>query len=241
MLRVVVVDDEVPARRHLRRLLSRHPNVELVGEADHVGSGVELIERVLPDAAFLDIGLPGVSGFEILRRLPAPLRVVIVTACADHAVRAFEVGAIHYLLKPVSAARLAEAIARLTGASRAVEHRPSPVDERPVIRLRSAQRTLVVALDRVLALHAQGDFSKVQIEGMASVLVPQPLKLLERELPRAGFLRLSRSLIVNCRRLEEIEYRARGQARVALFGDPERLALGRVATMRLRAWAGRAA
>lgn len=236
MPRVVLIDDEALARRGMRSLLARHPTVEIVGEADTLAAAVAVIEREAPDVVFLDIELPDARGFELLARLPAPPKVVIVTAHAEHALQAFDVAAVDYLLKPVSAARLAETVARLERTGAPVRGEAGG-DGEPVLRLRTSSRVVVTPARRVIAASAEGDFSRLTIERLASLLVLQPLKQIERSLPSPPFLRLSRSLIVNSRRVSEIRYESRDRSVIALAGIAQPLLLGRTATARLRAWA----
>jgi two-component system LytT family response regulator len=112
-LSAIVVDDEPLARRELRALLAAHQELEIVGEAEDVDTAAALISSVSPDIVFLDIQLSGATGFDLLARVPARFEVVFVTAYEQHALRAFDVNALGYLLKPVSRERLAEVVARL--------------------------------------------------------------------------------------------------------------------------------
>ncbi|HEX2528866.1 MAG TPA: LytTR family DNA-binding domain-containing protein [Geminicoccus sp.] len=216
-------------------MLAEHGKVEVVGEADHVPAAVDLIRHERPDAVFLDIGLPEQTGFDILRRLPSRPAIVVVTACADHAVRAFNENVVDYLLKPVFPSRLAEAVQRLEKML-ALAARSDPGEDR-TIRLRTAKRIQVVPTNRLVAVCAEGDFARILIEQQAPILVLQPLKHLERELPAPPFLRLSRSLIINSRRIREVRSSLGGRGQVSLDGISEALQLGRTATVRLRTWA----
>ena len=113
MLRVILIDDERLARQSMRQLLAEHSGVEIVAEAENIVQAQKLAQEHRPDAIFLDVQMPGADGFQLLEKLePAP-RTVFVTAHAQHAVKAFEVHAVDYLLKPVRPERLAQAIARL--------------------------------------------------------------------------------------------------------------------------------
>ena len=111
--KAVIVDDERLARNKLRSLLAQHPQIRLVGEADSVDSAIETIERTGPDVVFLNIQMPGKSGFELVNQVKLPIRIIFVTAFDEYAIRAFEVTALDYLLKPVNPERLAKAIERL--------------------------------------------------------------------------------------------------------------------------------
>ena len=109
MLRVAVIDDERLARQAIRQLLAAHPSLQLVGEADSKDSALALIRQEKPDGVFVDIRLPGGTGFELIQSLDAPPKVVMVTAHAEHTLQAFDIEAIDYLLKPVRPSRLCSA------------------------------------------------------------------------------------------------------------------------------------
>lgn len=112
-LRVLLVDDEPPARRWLREILSAHPVIQIAGEAGDIPAAIALAARLDPDVVFLDVQMPPHQGFDLLRHLEARTRVVFVTAHEVHAIRAFEANALDYLLKPVSPERMAETLRRL--------------------------------------------------------------------------------------------------------------------------------
>src|ERR1700674_2427526 len=111
-MKAMIIDDEPPARRELRRLLTDFSWVEVVGEAGNVDQAAEMVESLTPELLFLDIQMPGGSGFDLLTRLEHLPEVIFTTAYDEHAVRAFEVDALDYLLKPIDPARLAEALGR---------------------------------------------------------------------------------------------------------------------------------
>ncbi|HNC47267.1 MAG TPA: response regulator, partial [Acidobacteriota bacterium] len=119
-IRAVIVDDERLARRDLRVLLKAHPQISIIGEADTLETAIEVIGRLEPDVVFLDIQMPGGSGFTVLNSIDPAIQVVFVTAYDEYAVRAFEVDACDYLLKPVNPKRLAKTIARLQSLSEPV-------------------------------------------------------------------------------------------------------------------------
>jgi two-component system LytT family response regulator len=239
VLRVLIVDDEHLARQAMRRLLAAHP-VEIVGEADSVPSALQAIERTRPQAVFLDIELGGGDGFDVLAALEQPPVVVFVTAYAEHAVEAFAVNAVDYLLKPVEPERLAESLVRveraLTGVS--APSRAAPSSAAPpkpaVIALRTPKRTLVVAPHEIAALRADGDFTHIMVIDQPEVMIWRTLAHFESLLPSPPFLRLSRSLIINRDLLRTFETPSRDGARIVLQGVDKPLTLGRTATARLR-------
>lgn len=258
MLSAVIVDDEVRARRAIARLLEAHPQVRVAGEADCVEDALDLLVREPPDLVFLDIELSDGSGFELLQALETPPHVIFVTAHAQHAVEAFAVDAVDYLLKPVSPERLADALRRalrriapnaasLSMPSPSVPSlssaetptptaEPSPAPSAPgaALELRTPHRTVFASPSEIVALRADGDFTRVFLASQPPLMMLRTLGTFETLLPRPPFLRLGRSLMVNCDRLRSIETPSRDRAHVALEGLPAPLILGRAATGRLR-------
>src|SRR5262249_10506567 len=126
VVRAVIVDDERLARRELRGLLREHPRIAVCGEADCVEAAAALIEAERPQVVFLDVQMPGQSGFDLLDRVPRPPSIGLVTAYDDYAIRAFEVNALDYLLKPVHPDRLRRAVERLLAGRRGDPNRRAP-------------------------------------------------------------------------------------------------------------------
>lgn len=231
MLRIVIVDDEPLARRALQRLLRAMPQVRVVGEAEGLADARVLLARTQPDAVLLDVALGTGDGFDLLKTLEAPPKVIFVTAHPGHAVDAFAVKAVDYLLKPVTAERLAQALERvepLTGAG-AAEGAPGLLD------LRTPSRTVRVPPDAIAALRADGDFTRVLLADQPPLMMLRTLGQFEALLPMPPFVRLGRSLMVNCDRLRTIEARSRDEVRLTLRGIADPLEIGRVAAARLRA------
>jgi two-component system, LytTR family, response regulator len=231
VLRVLIVDDEHLARQAMRRLLAAHPEVEIVGEAEGVAQALQKIERTRPQMIFLDIELGGGDGFDLLAALDRPPVVVFVTAYAEHAVEAFAVNAVDYLLKPVAPERLAESLTRV---ERQLARGEKPVPGRGVIALRTPKRTLLAQTDEIVAVRADGDFTHVFVADQPALMIWRTLGHFEGLLPSPPFLRLGRSLIVNRDRLRRVETPSRETARILLQGMDEALTLGRAASARLR-------
>ncbi|CAN5853510.1 response regulator [soil metagenome] len=232
MLRVLIVDDERLARQAMRRLLAAHPEVEVVGEAEGVADAVREIERARPDMVFLDIELGDGDGFQLIAALERPPIVVFVTAYAEHAVEAFAVHAVDYLLKPVAPDRLAESLSR-AGRELALEASPAPAG-RGVIALKTPKRMVLAQPADIAALRADGDFTHVFVADQPALMIWRTLGHFEDLLPSPPFLRLGRSLIVNRDRLRSVETPSRETARIMLQGMDEVLTLGRTASARLR-------
>ncbi|MEO8205030.1 MAG: response regulator transcription factor [Chthoniobacterales bacterium] len=227
MLRVMIVDDEPLARQGLRQLLGVHPEVSVVAEAAKVSDAKLLIEREKPEALFLDIRMPGLSGFDLLKSLHEPPKVVFVTAYSQHAVEAFEVNAVDYLLKPVMPERLAAAIRRLRGGD-------DPYSEEDRICLRTPERTVIAKMEGIPLLQAEDDFTRVFVLNEQPLLIGQTLSSFERQLPAPPFLRLDRSHLVNVSAIQKWETLSRDEGRLHLNGLPTPLPLGRAAQARLR-------
>jgi len=234
MLRVILVDDERIARQGLRSLLAAHPSIEVVGEAGRVAAATALIAEHKPDAVFLDIQMPRANGFQLIEQLDNPPKVVFVTAHSEHAVKAFAVQAVDYLLKPVRPERLAAAVQRLSEvcANREESARYRQDDR---ICLRTPQRTVVASLSDIVAIEADGDFSRYHIAGQAPLLLCRTLASSAQTLPSPPFLRVSRSLVLNLARLRGIEHPTRDTARLSLEGSDRVFSLGRRALARLKA------
>ena len=192
-IRALLVDDEGPARSELRFLLSRHPEVQVAGEAANAREAVALAESVRPDVVFLDVEMPGLNGVEaaaLVRDLHDPPAVVFVTAHERYALEAFAVEAFDYLLKPVDPERLARLVERLQ--ERATEG-VAPVVKVAVV---SAGRTELLDYDQIYFAQAEGDYSRVHTYDR-SYLCTSSLADLARQVPSGRFARIHRSHVVN--------------------------------------------
>ena len=239
-LRVIIVDDEPLARERLRRLLASEPEVEIVAECGDGASAVDAVREQLPDLLLLDIQMPGMNGFEVLRalrseRMPA---VIFVTAHDKHAVQAFEARALDYLLKPTSRRRLSDALARVReriGAAGEVSVPQSLLDliaERydaasrvrryPV---RTGERTTFVSIDEIDWVEAAGNYVILHA-GKQNHILRETMNALEGELPATRFLRVSRSAIVNLQRVKELQSVTPGE-HLAILAEGTRIPITR--------------
>lgn len=233
MLRLMLVDDEPLALQRLQQMLTEIPAVTVCAQADSAAQALELIGSAAPDGLLLDVRMPMGDGFSLLRNLDNPPPVVFVTAHADFAVRAFEVNAVDYILKPLRQPRLAAAVERLRAAAGQSDNEPaySPGDR---ICLRTPERTIVTGAADLLMLEADGDFTRVTVSGEHPLLICQAIGNFERTLPRPPIVRLDRSLMINIERVEAIEVSPTRGARVTLHGLAKPVELGRAALRRLR-------
>lgn len=250
MLRVMLVDDEPPARRGFRRLLQAHPDVEIVAEAGTVAEAREQAGRLRPDAIFLDVELTDGRGFDLLAQLSPMPAIVFVTAHDLYAVKAFDVSALDFLLKPVDPQRLAVTIDRLrrhrldAARGEALVHErqddaeldgdPQSGGPQQRIHLRIDGRSVIAPLGTVAMLAAEADFTRVFLKGARDYLVCRLLRHFEAQLPTPPFVRISRSLIVNLDQLERVEWQDAGRCSVSLGGGIGPIGLGRIAARRLR-------
>jgi DNA-binding LytR/AlgR family response regulator len=213
-LTVLVVDDEAPARDDLCFLLREQD--ARVDEAADATEALRLLQERRYDGVFLDIRMPGLSGLElasVLQRFAAPPVVIFVTAYEEHAVKAFETHARDYLLKPVSAERLAVALDVLG------HHQPPAlVDELAKIPVEIAGRSLLVDRDDVFWVAANGDYVRLHTTAGGHHLVRLPLALLEERWSRHGFVRIHRSHLVAMRHVAEVRTDAAGAAIVRVAG-----------------------
>ncbi len=230
MIRVVLVDDEPPARRKLRHLLTSETDVSIIGEAASGAEAVELLNRLKPDLAFLDIQLPDCSGFDVVEALDSRdgLHIVFVTAHDDFALKAFEVHALDYLLKPVEPSRFAQSLARIRRivAAGSTSHLASRLDEL-VATLRSdpayVRRLLIQENDRSFFLdvaridwiEAARNYACIH-SGDKTHIVRNTLDGLSAKLDPAIFRRINRSEIVNVDRIAEVRSWFHGDQKIVL-------------------------
>ncbi|HEX3764070.1 MAG TPA: response regulator [Kofleriaceae bacterium] len=161
-MRALIVDDERLARNELRRLLEALGEVEVVGEARNADEAVEQIGRLRPDLLFLDIQMPGCDGFELLERLSEAPRVIFTTAFDRYALRAFEVSALDYLVKPIAPARLAAAVAKAAAVPAAGAADPAgPLGRGQRIFVRDAERCWFVAIEDIVLIESEGNYARL--------------------------------------------------------------------------------
>ena len=217
-MKAMIIDDEPPARRELKRLLTEFSWVEVVGEAGNVDQAVQLIESLTPELLFLDIQMPGGSGFDLLSRLEHLPEVIFTTAYSEHAVRAFEVDALDYLLKPIDPARLTEALSRvkIAHASRTVQ--PHAVLEQ--IFVRDGDRCWFVPLREVRLLTSEGNYIRLSW-GKSQPLLGRALAALEQRLDPNRFFRANRRQIINLEFIENVEMGLNGRLHAQLKEGPE--------------------
>jgi two-component system LytT family response regulator len=200
-MKAIVVEDSRLAREGLVRMLREFPALDIVGDADHPESALALIQSSRPDVIFLDIHMPGASGFDLLEQLNYAPRIIFTTAYSEHAIRSFDFHTVDYLVKPLSHERLAAAIAKLP-ATGSVARPALDIDSRLFIK--DGERCHLVALQAIRYIESCKNYVQVFFEGKSAYL-KKPLAEVEERLPARHFLRISRQHIVNLGAVTGIE------------------------------------
>ncbi len=231
-MKALLVDDEPLARKRLRTLLHAHRDLDVAGEASNVEEAAALVREIRPDVIFLDIQMPRKNGFELLPLLAPPLpRIIFVTAFHQYAVRAFEVNAVDYLLKPVDPDRLRIALER-------VPSKPAPLPGFTAgdsVLLTDAQRVQLTPLARIAAIEAEGNYSRVHLVDDAPMMVLRGIGSWVAAVPQPPFLRADRSLLIQLPHFERLTKHSRDASVLSLRGVRREFELGRAASARLRA------
>ncbi len=218
----------------MRRLLAEYDEIAVVGEAENLSEAIELIEKEKPNIVFLDIQLSGENGFDLLERVEQNFKLIFVTAFDAYAIRAFEVNALDYLLKPVNPERLAKAIARLAEEKpeEKPELRPLEFDDRIFLQL--GERSIFLKVCDISHINAAGDYSEVLTIDKRKLLIEKPLREWETRLPEKQFLRIHRQTIINLEEVEEIETWFNRTFQVRLKKYPNPLAVSRRYAIKLK-------
>ncbi len=207
MQKAIIIDDERLARNELKKLLQEFPDVEVIGEAANANEGIEKIESLNPDLVFLDIQMPGKSGFDMLTQIDRAPHVIFVTAYDEYALKAFEVNALDYLMKPVEPKRLADALLKvrqkdeeemLSYNNRGLLH------ENDQVFVKDGERCWFVKLSDVRLFESVGNYAKVFF-GTNKPLILKSLNALEERLDDKVFFRANRKHIINLRMIDKIE------------------------------------
>jgi len=236
-IKTLIIDDERLARNELRKLLSEFPDIEIVDEATNVDEGVEKIDTLNPDLIFLDIQMPGKTGFDLLQEVEKAPRVIFTTAYDEYALKAFEVNAFDYLLKPVEPKRLSDAIHKLNyEISREKEgiagFNRGPLTENDQVFVKDGERCWFVKLSEIRLFESVGNYAKVFF-GTNKPLILKSLNALEERLDDRMFFRANRKHIINLRWIERIEPYFNGGLLVELKGG-EKIEVSRRQTVKFK-------
>ena len=239
-IHTIIVDDEEPARLVLREFLSAHEDMSIIAECANGFDAVKAITESKPDLVILDIQMPKLNGFEVLELVERPPAIIFATAYNQYAIKAFEVHAVDYLLKPFSKERLAEALEHAKGQLKkktvpvqilasAAGMRPSPLER---ILVKDGSKVHVIPVDKIDYIEAQDDYIAIKSENKTH-LKQERMAVLENELDPAKFVRVHRSYILNLERIARIELYAK-DSRVAILKDGSKLLISRAGYDKLK-------
>jgi len=249
--RAIIVDDEEHLRHHLREQLEAFPEISIVGEAHDIQSALSLVNRMQVDVIFLDIRMPPDNGFDLLPLLekvdPMP-EIIFVTAYDKYAIEAFENNALDYLTKPVRLERLTKTLERLKkrllgDSSHAQDQQETPqgkpaplpeLTEQSLVPLRDGSLLLMPSVHEICAIESAGDYTRILIIGKEAIMVKTLINDWEARLPKSIFSRISRSLILNKKKVSKIVTLDRNRSEVHLMGILTPLTISRLEMKRLR-------
>lgn len=214
----LIVDDEELARQRLRELLEAFPSIQIAGEAGRLTEAKRLVVRLEPDVVFLDIELFGKNGFDLLDDLPEHTRVIFVTAYDEYAIRAFEVNALDYLMKPVDPERLAQAVRRLHPGAAKPDTRAGRLTETDRILLQSGRTRWFEPVSAICSIQAEGDYTEVITTRGGKALFRRSMKEWMNILPEKLFVRAHRNRIINIRCIERMERIGEDRMRLRIRG-----------------------
>jgi two-component system LytT family response regulator len=238
-MKAIIIDDERLARNELKKMLTEFPEVEVVAEAANADEGMEKIESLAPDLVFLDIQMPGKTGFDMLAELDKAPNVIFTTAYDEYALKAFEVNALDYLLKPVETKRLADAIQKYHSyedrddqPSQPANYNRSVLHESDQVFVKDGERCWFVKLTDIRLFESVGNYAKVYF-GANKPLILKSLNALEERLDEKIFFRANRKHIVNLRLIEKIEPYFNGGLLLELKGG-EKIEVSRRQTVKFK-------
>lgn len=238
MIKAIIIDDERLARNELKKLLAEFPEIEVVGEAANATEGMEKIESLNPDLVFLDIQMPGKSGFDLLAELDVAPHVIFTTAYDEYALKAFEVNALDYLLKPIEPKRLADAVQKIhipeesEPAAHVAGGNKSLLQESDQVFVKDGERCWFVKLADIRLFESVGNYAKVYF-GPNKPLILKSLNALEERLDEKTFFRANRKHIVNLRMIDKVEPYFNGGLLLELKGG-EKIEVSRRQTVKFK-------
>jgi DNA-binding LytR/AlgR family response regulator len=237
-VKAIIIDDEPMAREDLRRLLAEHPDIRIIGEVGTVPTAEQILTELRADVVFLDIQLLGGTGFDLVPLVPSTTRIIFFTSHDEYAIRAFEINALDYLLKPVSADRLADSLARLRALGKQQPPLPHPAenlrgDDRIFIRTDREQR-FVPVLEILAITSAGGNYSFVHLKGDKEYMIRRTIKQWENLLPKNEFLRIHRSTIIRRSSIESARKEKNGTWLAVISGTEKTFAFSKRAAGRLK-------
>ncbi|HVN59295.1 MAG TPA: LytTR family DNA-binding domain-containing protein [Bacteroidales bacterium] len=237
-LETIIVDDERLARNALRSLLEEIAEIHIIGEADSVDSGLRLIKATQPDLIFLDIQLAGETGFDLLEKAGTDAGIIFVTAYDEFALRAFEVNALDYLLKPVTQPRLRVTIDKILVKSKENLKNARSLDYDDSIFLMLTNKHIFLRIDTIVYITASKDYTEVYLNDGRKGLTNKPMQEWEIRLPDKHFCRIHRSTLVNLNYIARLEEYFNNSFQVYLKGMEKPFTMSRryAAAIRNRMW-----
>jgi two-component system LytT family response regulator len=242
-MKAIIVDDERLARNELKRLLENFPNIEIIAEASNTDEASPLVEDLKPDVLFLDIQMPGKTGFEWLEEWEGYLpEIIFTTAFDEFALKAFEVNALDYVLKPIELSRLSESIQKLTHRFHNITQKTDIqgqdrnshlLSTRDQIFVKDGEKCWFVRLDRVRLCESMGNYVRLFFDDQKP-LVLKSLNALEDRLDPRAFFRANRKHIINLNYIEKIEPWFSGGLQVTLVGKGEKIEISRRQSIRFK-------
>lgn len=203
-MRAIIVDDERLARKELRNLLSEFPNVEIIEECDNAESAITLVDELKPDVVFLDIHMPGKDGFGVLEELDYMPHVIFITAYDEYAIKAFEVNALDYILKPIQPERLKEAISKVTVQDNDKVADADKLGLNNLVFVKDGEKCWFVKLENVPMFESEGNYVRVYFDNHKPLIL-KSLNNLANKLDENVFFRANRKFIINLNWVENIE------------------------------------
>lgn len=223
-MKALLIDDERLARQELKNLLATYSEIQIVGEANNAETAIESIKQLKPDVIFLDIQMPGKNGFELLEEISGLPEVVFVTAYDEHAIRAFEVNALDYLLKPVQPSRLAETVKKILNKDHSAisesKEQTQPLNDDDQVFVKDGEKCWFVKLADIRLFESEGNYVRVHFDKNRPLIL-RSLNNLDERLNNRTFFRASRKHIINLKWVESIENWFNGGLMVKLRGGEQ--------------------
>lgn len=224
-LSAIIVEDSRLARLELNNLLEAHPEIEVIGEADNADAGKELIETHDPEILFLDIHMPGKDGFQLLEELESIPHVIFTTAYDEYAIKSFEYNALDYLLKPLKADRLAQALQKVSSSieeeeKRQITPKEGVLDIDKRVFVKDGDKCWLVRLGDIRMFEVYGNYSRVYFD-THKPLILRSLNQLEEKLDQEVFFRANRQQIINVNKVEKVDTWFNGRLKATLDGGAE--------------------
>ncbi len=204
-LKSIIVDDEWLVREELKTLLAEYTEIEFIGEAANVSQAIDLVKEITPDVIFLDIQMPGATGFDLLEQADISSKIIFITAYDQYALKAFEVNALDYLLKPIRKERLAKTVQRLLTEGEPISRASQKLDYNDVVYVLVNGSLKFIKLPLLKCIIAEGNYSYIYYKDRNKDLVTKTLQDWEAILPDDYFVRIHRSTIVNFEYVDQVK------------------------------------